>query len=189
MRILFIGPPGAGKGTQAKRLARHLAIPHLSTGDMLREHCARRTPLGEEAARFMEAGQLVPDPLIVDMVARRLADPDCRAGFLLDGFPRNVPQARALDECLAARGEGIDVVLELKVDEPELVQRMAGRSRSDDRPEAIRRRLADYRTETQPLADYYAKRELLEMVDGQGTPDDVFERIRRAVESLSNQES
>ena len=181
MLIVFIGPPGAGKGTQAKRLTSQLKIPHLSTGDMLREAKRDGTRLGQLAAEYMDGGQLVPDPLVVSIVGERISQPDCRQGCLFDGFPRTLGQAQSLDDCLQQQGTSLDMVLELRVEESELVERMLARAkteqREDDTPETIRRRLEVYALQTRPLINFYRQRGLLEVVDGSGTVDEVFERV------------
>ncbi len=178
MRIVFIGPPGAGKGTQAERMIATYGLAHLSTGDMLRAARDARTEVGQKAEQYMSAGQLVPDDIIVAIIRDRLGEPDCRRGYLLDGFPRTIAQAEALDQMLASEKTPLDVVLELRVPDDELFQRLAGRGRADDKPEVIRQRLVAYRQQTEPLLDYYGKRGLLKTIDGLGTPDDIFERIR-----------
>lgn len=182
MRLIFLGPPGAGKGTQSERLLRYLKIPHLSTGDMLRSAIAGRTPEGAKAEEYMSAGQLVPDPIIVEMVGARLEQPDCAAGALFDGFPRTLGQAQSLDEYLQEHGRPLDLVLELKVPDEVVIQRLSGRGRTDDRPEVIAERLKAYWSQTRPLTDYYSQRGLLEAIDGIGSPDEVFDRIKRAVD-------
>jgi adenylate kinase len=182
MQIVFIGPPGAGKGTQAERLVRTCQLAHLSTGDMLRAARDAKTDLGRKAETYMSAGQLVPDDLIIDLIDQRLQQPDCRKGYLLDGFPRTLAQAEALDALLRQCGTSLDVVLELHVPEEELFQRLAGRGRADDKPEVIRQRLVAYRKQTEPLLEYYGARGLLRTIDGLGTVDEVFERARAVLD-------
>jgi adenylate kinase len=181
MRIIFLGPPGSGKGTQAERLTSRLAVSHLSTGEMLRSAVERRTPEGLQAAEYMNRGDLVPDEIILAMVGRRLAEADCAQGCLLDGFPRTLAQADALDALLKRANMPLDAVLDLQVDEEAVVQRLAGRGRADDRSEVIRERLAIYRQETAPLTEYYSRQGLLRPIDGQGTPDEVFQRVLAAL--------
>lgn len=188
MRIVFIGPPGSGKGTQAKRLVQYLGIPHLSTGELLREAKASGSSLGQLAAQYMDQGRLVPDPLVMALVGEKLQEPSMQQGYLLDGFPRTLQQARALDASLAERGTPLDLVLELRVDENELITRMLRRAaeerRTDDNPQTIAHRMEVYRQQTAPLLDYYRFKGLLRVVDGMGTPDEVFERIKAVVEPL-----
>jgi adenylate kinase len=185
MLLVFIGPPGAGKGTQCKRLTEHLGVPHLSTGDLLRKAKEQNTPLGNMADGYMKAGKLVPDPLVMSIVGQRLDQPDCARGCLFDGFPRTVGQAESLDASLAERGTPLDLVIELKVDEQALIDRMVQRAkiehRPDDTPETIASRMQVYRSQTMPLLAYYAQRGLLESVPGSGTPDEVFARIKVVV--------
>lgn len=182
MRLIFIGPPGAGKGTQSARLVRRYKIPHLSTGDMLRQAVHDQTPVGLLAKEYMDRGELVPDPIVIEIVGNRLNEPDCRDGYLLDGFPRTLGQARSLGEFLSQRGTPIDMALELQVDEEQLVARLAGRGREDDRPEVIRQRLAAYHKQTAPLVAYYQEQGLWRPIAGTGTPDQVFQRIQHALE-------
>ncbi|HVC93322.1 MAG TPA: adenylate kinase [Pirellulales bacterium] len=183
MRLIFIGPPGAGKGTQSARLTEYLRIPHLSTGDMLRQAVRDKTDAGLHAESFMDQGDLVPDDVVMDMVRERLERPDCRAGALLDGVPRNQRQADLLDEALARSGMRLDVALELRVPDEAVILRLAGRGRGDDQPGVIKRRLESYWRQTRPLLDYFQKRGILHTIDGLGTPDEVFERIKAALRS------
>jgi len=186
MLIVFIGPPGSGKGTQAKRLIAHLSIPHLSTGEILREAKASGSSLGQLAAQYMDEGRLVPDPLVLAMVGEKLREPKFADGCLFDGFPRTLQQARALDESLAERGTPLDMALELKADDNELVARMLRRAsaegRADDNPQTISHRMEVFRQQTAPLLDYYRFQGVLTPVDAMGTPDEVFERIKTAID-------
>jgi adenylate kinase len=184
MRIVFIGPPGVGKGTQSVRLVEFLNIPHLSTGDMLRQALQEKSDLGLLSQQYMAQGKLVPDPIIQQLVGRRLDQDDCQDGFLLDGFPRTLGQAQALDEFLQRRGTPLTAALELKADPEELVKRLAGRGRDDDQPAIIRERLEQYARQTAPLSDYYARQRRLFEIDGSGTPDDVLGRVKAAIDQL-----
>ncbi len=184
MRMVFIGPPGAGKGTQAQRLVETYRLTHLSTGDMLRAARDAKTEVGVKAQQYMSAGQLVPDEIIVAIIAERLGQPDCQDGYLLDGFPRTIAQAEALDAMLAEQATPLDVVLELQVPEEELFRRLAGRGRADDTPEVIRQRLVTYRRQTEPLLQYYGRGDLLKGIDGSGTVDEIFHRIQTVLEPM-----
>jgi adenylate kinase len=181
MRIVLIGPPGAGKGTQAQRLIDRLGIPHLSTGDMLREAIRLGTESGRQAEPYMKSGQLVPDELVQRLVIERIARPDAQRGYLLDGFPRTAPQAKMLDEILAERGAALNLVLKLEVDQDVLMERLLGRGRADDERIVIAKRFQVYDELTKPLAAYYKTRGILREVDGHGTPDEVFDRMMAEV--------
>ncbi len=210
MRIVFMGPPGAGKGTQAEKLIEELDIPHIATGDIFRQAVSQGTELGQKAKSYMDAGQLVPDEVVIGIVEERLSQPDCQDGFLLDGFPRTVKQAEALDEVL--KDNPLDKVLYIDVDFEELVERLAGRricrkcgrsyhvkfnppqvrgvcdvdggelyQRDDDTEETARERLEVYLESTRPLVDYYEKKGLLNRINGSQPPEAVFNEIMSAV--------
>lgn len=185
MRVVFLGPPGSGKGTQAKLLAKRLGVPAVSTGDMLREAVRRETALGRRAKAIMEAGELVPDDVVIGLIRERMAAPDAAAGFLLDGFPRTIAQAEALDRLLEDGGAPLDLVVNLAVPEKALLDRLLGRAgeegRSDDRPETIRERLRVYAEKTAPLVAFYESAGLLTHVDGLGTVEEVSGRIDGAL--------
>lgn len=182
MRIILIGPPGAGKGTQCQRLVEYLEVPHLSTGEMLRAAIRAETPEGITAKDYMEHGQLVPDSLVLAMVTKRLEAADCRPGCLLDGFPRTLPQAEMLDDLLERRAMTVDGVIELAVPREELIRRMLARKRADDNPEVFSKRITSFETQTAPLLDYYQRQGKLASIDGLGTADEIFGRVREAVE-------
>lgn len=189
MRLILLGSPGAGKGTQAQRLVAKHRIVQLSTGDMLRAAVAAATPVGLRAKSIMDRGELVPDEVVVAIIADRIDQPDAKRGFVLDGFPRTVPQAQALDRLLAERGLKLDGVIELKVDEGILIKRIETRVaemtargeklRADDNPDVLRGRLVAYRAQTAPLADYYARKGMLKTVDGMAPIDTVRTAIDR----------
>jgi adenylate kinase len=185
MRIVFLGPPGAGKGTQAQKLKDYLHVAHLSTGEMLRDADQAGTELGREAIRFMNAGQLVPDDVVVGIVVDRLAEKDCARGCLFDGFPRTVPQAEALDRVLVECGMPLDLVIALDVPEPLLIQRLLSRGRPDDDPDTIHERFRQYNSQTEPLIDYYRQRGLLRQISAAGTPEEVFTKVRAAVDDAT----
>ncbi|MEL0237204.1 MAG: adenylate kinase [Aquiluna sp.] len=181
IRLLLIGPPGAGKGTQAALLAQHFGIPAISTGDIFRENVRNETELGLKAKSFMDRGEYVPDSLTNDLVRDRLSQDDAAAGFLLDGYPRTIDQVNELDEMLAEQETQLDVVVQLTADHEELLRRLSGRAaeqgRSDDTPDVISRRLSVYDEQTAPLIDVYASRSLVAKVDGLGEISDVTARI------------
>lgn len=176
-RLIFLGAPGAGKGTQAKMLAESKGIPHISTGDILRAAVKNQTPLGVKAKEFMDAGELVPDSLVIDLIRERLQESDAQPGWILDGFPRNVPQAGFLDELLTELGQGVDNAVNLDVPDEvvvdRLVKRGAAEGRSDDNEATIRRRLEVYREQTAPLIAYYEGKGKLKTIDGNQALDQV----------------
>jgi adenylate kinase len=217
LNLVLLGPPGVGKGTQANRLREDFGLPYLGTGDLLREHVRRETPLGRDAARFMQEGRLVSDELVIAMILERIEE-EGADGFLLDGFPRNVAQAVALDEALEARGRRLTAALLVEAPDDVVVERLAGRrqcsnqhlyhvtydppkhegmcdacgrpliQRDDDRPEAIERRLATYHAETEPLKDFYDERGLLRAFDGTRSPTEVHDHIRATLATLRLEE-
>ncbi len=192
MRIILLGPPGAGKGTQSERIVQRFGIPQLSTGDMLRAAVAAGTPVGLEAKAVMESGGLVSDRIVVGIVADRIEEPDARRGFILDGFPRTVAQAEALSDMLASKGLSLSTVIELKVDENALVGRIEKRAaetlargqavRKDDTPEVFKQRLEAYRAQTAPLSAYYAQKGMLKTVDGMQPIDKVTADLMSVLE-------
>jgi adenylate kinase len=181
MRIVLLGPPGAGKGTQAAQVACRFGCPHIATGDIFRANVAEGTELGRAAQEYMDRGDLVPDEVVIAMVMERLAESDCDGGFVLDGFPRTVNQAEALDRRLVDLGVPLHAVLCFEADEEELLRRLAGRAaaqhRADDAEQTIRHRLEVFGIKTRPLIDYYRHRRLLTMVDGVGRVEEVTARI------------
>jgi adenylate kinase len=187
VRLILLGPPGAGKGTQAARLARELNAPHISTGVILREAAATGTELGKKAKTIMDEGHLVGDDVMLGIIRDRLTADDCASGYILDGFPRTIPQAQALDELLGERADPPVVIANLELDEDELRRRIAGRrsedQRSDDAEETMLNRFTVYQEQTRPLLDYYGGR--VSAVDGKGSIDDVFERLSDLLASAS----
>lgn len=214
--VIMMGPPGSGKGTQAKRVSQELGIPHISTGDLFRENISQKTPLGQKAQGYINAGNLVPDALVIEMLFDRVSKPDAEKGFLLDGFPRTIPQAGALDNKLT--GKERLIVLNLQVSDEAIVKRMASRlscpgcgavystevsppkvagkcdkcqeelfRRPDDAPEVVQRRLSVYREQTEPLIGYYTKKGVLLNVNGENAPDVVFEELMSQVKASAKQ--
>ncbi len=212
MRLVLLGPPGAGKGTQALLISEKYGIPHISTGDILREAVKQGTSLGQKAQEYMNKGELVPDEIVIGIVVERIQQPDCNNGFMLDGFPRTVVQAEALDEELRKRKQELDAVLSFEVDEDEIVRRISGRricekcgavynintepttkkevcdqcggkliTRPDDEPEAVRRRLQVYKSQTEPLINYYKQKSILKPIKAVGTVEEIFSRIEKAL--------
>ena len=213
MKIIMLGAPGAGKGTQALKIAEKYNIPHISTGDIFRMNIKEGTELGKKAKSFMDQGLLVPDELVVDLVVDRLAQPDAKNGYVLDGFPRTIPQAEALDKALEEKGEAVDYAIDVDVPDENIVNRMSGRRacttcggtyhikyaptkaegicdacggnlvlRDDDKPETVKKRLEVYHKQTQPLIDYYNKKNVLKTVDGTQDVADVFAAIVKILE-------
>ncbi|WP_395696559.1 adenylate kinase [Methylocella sp.] len=193
MRLVFLGPPGAGKGTQSARIQEKYDIPQLSTGDMLRAAVKAGTPTGLKAKAIMEAGGLVPDEVVVGIISDRIDEPDAKNGFILDGFPRTVKQAEALADILLKKKINLDAVVELKVDHNVLIERIERRAaesaakgeaiRADDNPDAFRKRLEAYREQTAPVSAFYASKGALKAVDGMAAIDDVTAQINRLLES------
>ncbi len=190
MRIVLLGAPGSGKGTQAARLKADLRIAHISTGDLLRAAVKAGTPLGLRAKAVMDAGQLVSDEIVLAMLEERLAAPDTKAGFILDGYPRNLAQADALDQLLKRIGQPLDAVLKLNVPDADIIKRTEIRfkaeGRADDDPDTVRRRLEVYAQQTAPVADYYAQRGLLAEVNGVGAIEEIFTRLLTALNTRSS---
>ena len=193
MRVVLVGPPGAGKGTQAGRIVDRFGGVHVATGDILRSNAERGTELGRTASRYMDRGDLVPDEVIIDMVLERLGEGDCAGGFVLDGFPRTVPQAEALERRLEQLGRPLDAVVSFQIDEDELRDRLAGRAEEQDRAEdedqgAIRRRLELFDRETEPLLDFYDGRGLLVPIQAEGALDEVTGRIAAALDGRGSRD-
>ncbi|MBD2353670.1 adenylate kinase [Tolypothrix sp. FACHB-123] len=182
-RLIFLGPPGAGKGTQSQKLAEHLQIPHISTGDILRQAMKDQTPLGVKAQSYVDSGELVPDQLVQELVQERLEQSDAESGWILDGFPRKVTQAAFLAELLETTNQGGEKVVNLDVPDDVVVARLLARGRKDDSEEVIRRRLEVYRSETAPLIDYYGDRQKLLTVNGNQSPEEVTTALQKVIAS------
>lgn len=219
MNIILLGPPGAGKGTQAKKIQEYYSLPHISTGDILRENINNNTGLGMKAKSYMSRGELVPDELLITLIKDRLSKKDCSAGFMLDGYPRTIPQADALQMILTESGKKVDAVLNISVDDEELIGRLSGRrmckcgssfhiifnrpekentcnackgklyQRDDDKPEAIRNRLDVYKKQTQPLIDYYDRKKILRTINGSKEIAQIFEDIRNVLEEYDQKDT
>lgn len=219
MNIVLLGPPGAGKGTQAKKIAEYYSIPHISTGDILRQHINNNTSLGIKAGSYVSKGELVPDEILISIIKTRITENNCKKGFLLDGFPRTTPQADALQRILKDANKKLHVVLNIDVNEEELIKRLSGRricscgasyhvefnppklqgicdvckaklyQRQDDKPEAVRNRLIVYEKQTQPLRDYYNKKGILKTIDGGKNISDTFEEIKKILEDYDQKDT
>jgi len=187
--IVMLGAPGAGKGTQAVRIAETRGIPHISTGEMLRSAIAAGSDMGQKVKEIVESGALVPDELVVEVIRERLSQPDAQSGFVLDGFPRTIGQAEALDVLLAELGRPLEIVLELELAEETAVERMLGRAaeqgRADDTPEVIKNRFEVYRRQTEPLSNYYRSTGILVAVDSSPGMDEVFAEIERVLDGVA----
>jgi adenylate kinase len=183
--LVLLGPPGSGKGTQAARLTETYGIPAIATGDILRAQAESGTPLGQRVRRLLDGGELVPDSLVIDIIRHRLSDPDTQAGFILDGFPRTVPQAEALDAMLADLQRPLDAAVYLQVASPALLDRLVHRHRRDDSPEVAAHRIDVFGEQTAPLIDYYRRQGKLKLIDGARPPDAVWTAIDGLVRTLS----
>lgn len=189
LNIIIFGAPGSGKGTQSQKLIDKYHLTHISTGDVLRDQISKQTELGKLASKYMSQGELVPDNVVIDMLAGIITDKDDSNGFIFDGFPRTLPQGEAMDKMLLEKNESIDVVLWLDVDDDELIDRLLQRGketgREDDNLETIKLRLQVYTRETEPLKEFYSKQNKLAKIDGKGTIDDIFSRIENVVDNLN----
>lgn len=185
MQLIFLGPPGAGKGTQAKIFLERAGIVQISTGDILREAVGKGTELGKQAKSFMDKGELVPDSVVIGIIEQRIQEPDCKKGFVLDGFPRTIEQAKALDGILAKLGIKMDHVVNFEVPDEELVKRLLGRAaqegRSDDNPESIKNRLQVFKDKTQPLISYYEEKKILRHIVGTGSTTEIADKVKAVV--------
>ena len=189
LNIIIFGAPGSGKGTQSQKLIDKYHLTHISTGDVLRDQISKQTELGKLASKYMSQGELVPDNVVIDMLAGIITDKDDSNGFIFDGFPRTLPQGEAMDKMLLEKNESIDVVLWLDVDDDELIDRLLQRGketgREDDNLETIKLRLQVYTRETEPLKEFYSKQNKLAKIDGKGTIDDIFSRIENVIDNLN----
>lgn len=181
MHLVFFGPPGAGKGTQAQRIVSDFGIPQISTGDILRAAVANGTTLGKQAGPLMAAGKLVPDELVIGIVEERIKEKDCSTGFLLDGFPRTIPQAQSLEVVLQKMGKRIEHVVSLEVPDDVIHERMKGRGRADDSPATVQKRLDEFRKLTAPLKAYYQERGLLRTINGVGSLEEIYASIKKSI--------
>lgn len=185
MQLIFLGPPGAGKGTQAKIFLDRSGIVQISTGDILRAAVSKGTELGIKAKGFMDKGELVPDSVVIGIIEQRIQESDCKKGFVLDGFPRTIEQAKALDAILAKLGIALNHVINFEVGDEELVKRLLGRAaaegRSDDNPESIKNRLQVFKDKTQPLISYYEERKILRHIAGTGTTGEIADKVKSVV--------
>lgn len=184
MRVVLLGAPGSGKGTQAKAMADHGSVPHISTGDIFREEMTKKTDLGLRVEEYVKAGRLVPDEMTTEIVCGRLAKPDVEKGFILDGYPRTVGQAEALDAYLSSAKRPLDGVLYLKVSEGEIFRRLSSRKRDDDTPETIKKRITVFNDLTEPLVAYYHGLGLLSTIEGEGSIESVSQAVRAALDGL-----
>ena len=189
LNIIIFGAPGSGKGTQSQKLIDKYHLTHISTGDVLRDQISKQTELGKLASKYMSQGELVPDDVVIDMLAGLITDKADSNGFIFDGFPRTLPQGKAMDKMLLEKNESIDVVLWLDVDDEELIDRLLQRGketgREDDNLETIKSRLQVYTRETEPLKEFYSKQDKLAKIEGKGTIDDIFSRIENVVDNLN----
>lgn len=184
MRLIMLAPPGAGKGTQATRLSEQYDYPHVETGQIIRTAIQDETTAGQKAKKYVDKGKLVPDEVVVELIEERIEEPDCRQGFILDGFPRTLPQAEALDGMMEKHDLSLDAVLHLDVSDEEVTERLLDRGRDDDTPEAIEQRLEEYRNKTAPLIDYYSEQDLLVEVNGEQSIEEVTESIQQTLDEF-----
>lgn len=189
MNIIMLAPPGAGKGTQAEKLSEQYGIPHVEMGQIIRTAIEEETPAGRKAKEYVDSGKLVPDDVVVDLIRERIEQPDCQDGFILDGFPRTLPQAESFEEMANQHDIELDGVIHLDVSDEEVKNRLLDRGRDDDTPEAIEQRLEEYRNKTAPLIDFYGKDDLLITIDGEQSIDDVTDSIQDRLDEALRQVS